>query len=276
MLGKLLKYDLRSCFKRFLPLWAAIFALSCICALTFRVEIMDSTLGRFVLKVLPPVLLGGVFIGTAVLVIVYICDQIYYGLLGESGYLMFTLPVSTSQLIFSKLLTALILEVISVAAACISAFALVTLLDVQSMAAIFRNLPEMLSLFRDHPVPGGVYAILAECVVLLLVLLGTFDLKIFASIALGHLSRKKRVLMSLLAYVAFSVLLSMLMSLLFKTDWLWHFGGINVILTAHGVELTGLGGAAAAIGTVIGLAALLGAVYFLISHIILKKRLNLE
>ena len=276
MLGKLLKYDLRSCFKRFLPLWAAIFALACICAVTFRVDVMVSSLGRFLLRVLPPILLGGVFIGTAVLVIVYICDQFYHGLLGESGYLMFTLPVSTAQLVFSKLLTALILEVISVAAACISAFALVTLLDVRSMAAVFRELPDMLRVLREYPIPGGVYAVLAECILLLLVLLAVFDLKIFASISLGHLARKKRVFVSLLTYVGFSVLLSLLLSALFKSDWLWHFGGIGFAFTDSGFTLTGLGGAAAAIGTVIAGAALLGAVYFFLSGFILKYRLNLE
>ena len=57
MLGKLMKYDLRSCLRKFGPLWIAAVALSVLIGLSFRyvvdVEGGSSGLITFLLGVLP-------------------------------------------------------------------------------------------------------------------------------------------------------------------------------------------------------------------------------
>ena len=58
-------------------------------------------------------LLFGLYVATGVLTLIFICERFYKGLLGDEGYLMFTLPASVSAHIGAKTLSALILELLS-------------------------------------------------------------------------------------------------------------------------------------------------------------------
>ena len=62
---------------------------------------------------IPAMLYVALCIAVVVLAIVFIIQRFYNGLLKDEGYLMFTLPVKTWQLIKAKGLTALIVTVIS-------------------------------------------------------------------------------------------------------------------------------------------------------------------
>ena len=130
MLGKLMKYDLRSCLRKFGPLWIAAVALSVLIGLSFRyvvdVEGGRSGLITFLLGVLPSMVLFGLFVAMAVLALIFVCERFYKGLLGDEGYLMLTLPASAGAHIASKGLTALILELASALVALLSGFLLVT------------------------------------------------------------------------------------------------------------------------------------------------------
>ena len=127
MLGKLMKYDLRSCLRKFGPLWIAALALSVLIGLSFRfiVDIKTGTLLTFLLGILPSMALFGLFVAMAVMALIFVIQRFYRGLLGDEGYLMFTLPVSAGAHIASKGLTALILEVVSALVALLSGFLLV-------------------------------------------------------------------------------------------------------------------------------------------------------
>ena len=87
MLGKLLKYDFRSMFRVFLPLWGALLAISFINRLTLNSDRMG----------LPGAVLFIAYIGIIFAVmavtLVLVVQRFYNGLLKSEGYLMFTLPV---------------------------------------------------------------------------------------------------------------------------------------------------------------------------------------
>ena len=110
MFGKLMKYELRGCMRVFLPLWGATLALALINGLTngFQPSI-SAPLLRFFLQVLPALLLFGLSFGMFVMAFVLIIRRFFSGLLGDGGYLAFSLPATCSQHIASKLLTALIM-----------------------------------------------------------------------------------------------------------------------------------------------------------------------
>ena len=112
MLGKLIKYDFRSCWKKFWPIWSALIILSAVNGLSLVYCERTGNFG-FTVNALPKLLLGGAGMAAFVIAIIYVCDEFYHGLLGEPGYLMFTLPVKEEELIGSKAVTALILEIIS-------------------------------------------------------------------------------------------------------------------------------------------------------------------
>ena len=97
MLGKLMKYDLRSGIRTFSLIWIGLALLGAINGLTIRFVLAGDTqsgLVSFVFGVLPMILLVALYVAMGIFVLVFIIDRFYKGLLGNEGYLMFTLPVT--------------------------------------------------------------------------------------------------------------------------------------------------------------------------------------
>ena len=112
MFGKLMQYELRSCMRVFLPLWGATLALALINGFTtgYRPSI-SAPLLEFVIRILPALLLFGLSFGMFVMAFVLIIRRFFSGLLGDGGYLAFSLPATCAGHIGSKLLTALLMLV---------------------------------------------------------------------------------------------------------------------------------------------------------------------
>ena len=111
MLGKLMKYDLRSCVRKFWMLWAGLGALAILNGFTINHVLNNNSFEgflAFLFGVLPLILFFILGVATAILILVFICDRFYKGLLGDEGYLAFTLPVSSAEHIASKALVSLI------------------------------------------------------------------------------------------------------------------------------------------------------------------------
>ena len=108
MLGKLLKYDFRSMFRVFLPLWGALLAISFINRLTLNSNSMGIPgLVLFIAYI-------GIIFAVMAVTLVLVVQRFYNGLLKSEGYLMFTLPVKPWQLIASKGIAAMVVTVLSV------------------------------------------------------------------------------------------------------------------------------------------------------------------
>ena len=106
MLGKLIKYEFRSTAMFFLPIYAALVIISALTAALYRLaESFNSDFFNFSLaaSVSLYVLLA---LGLAVTTFVIIIIRFYKNLLGNEGYLMFTLPVTAEQNILAKLIPA--------------------------------------------------------------------------------------------------------------------------------------------------------------------------
>lgn len=104
MLGKLMKYDLRSGIRTFSLIWIGLALLGAINGLTIRFVLAGDTqsgLVSFVFGVLPMILLVALYVAMGIFVLVFIIDRFYKGLLGNEGYLMFTLPVTSAAHIAS-------------------------------------------------------------------------------------------------------------------------------------------------------------------------------
>ncbi|MBR0040573.1 MAG: hypothetical protein IJP64_04240 [Oscillospiraceae bacterium] len=278
MLGKLMKYDLRSMLRKFGPLWIAAVALSVVCGLYFR--LMDSvSSSNFLMKMfvgLLPAALFGIFVAMAVMALIFVCSRFYSGLLGDEGYLMHTLPVTAGAHIASKGLTALILEIVSglVALLCITLVAVT-----YSGEELLRGWREFLAMFRQLDFPAATPWLVAEGVIVAIAATAAETLKIYAAISLGHLAKKHRVLWAVLAYVGIDVVLNILFGFGVSSGLLmrilgsgsWGFFADSGEITAHG-----LGMMAGAMGSVLFWEVLLGTGFFFLSRFILKKHLNLE
>lgn len=263
MFGKLLKYDLRANLRTLLPLWLTTLGLSFVCTLLYGSRLAPQTaLGRFLLLVLPAValvlLMGAMFTVS----VVYMVRGFSRGLLGQEGYLMFTLPVSTSSLIASKALSALIVEVLTVVASGLCVTVLVTMNA--TWAEMRGALEEMGRAMREvtDEYPNFLPTL---CVAILSALLWTLSLNLHTYLAcsVGQLAGKHRTALSIVAFCAISILLGKIV------PW-----AIELFPHERHVVTDAVCGGCLWGFTLVPL--LLSAVYFALTRWILARRLNLE
>lgn len=271
MFGKLMKYELRSVMKDFLFLWIGILVLSVVNAFTISLgnnQELDGFMG-FLFVAVPLLVLFALYIAAFVVALLYVLQRFYRGLLGQEGYLMFTLPVSPAQLIGAKALTALILEVVSVVVAILGG---VIILLVQTPAdfwnAFHAGWQELIRVVGENP---SMILVAAEFVLLMLLSASQANLHLYAGMSLGHLAKKNRIAWSVVAVVGLNMAVSML------SGWLGNAFGPRIAIDLTGMSY--MNGARATVG-LFGFFCLLSLVlnllYFFISRWILMHKLNLE
>lgn len=104
MLGKLLKYELKDTSHTFLGLYGITLGLSLIYSICISLGFMKS-------NVLPSVLIVAaicIFVFFALITMIFSFVRFSSNLMGNEGYLMNTLPVTSSQLVLSKLISFII------------------------------------------------------------------------------------------------------------------------------------------------------------------------
>ena len=266
---KLLKYEWKACARTCLPMYAAVLLLALVNRLTMKDQVQALMYG------IPTALMGllyfAVMVAVFVVTTVILIQRFYKNLLGDEGYLMFTLPVTVSQHIWAKTIIAVAMSIISIAAAVLSigiigsgAQMLVGLGDV--LAGIGKS-------FASDP---NTLFYTLESIIWLLLLAGAAMLFIYLCMALGHLAKKHRVLMSVVWYFVLSTIAQFLFmffimgvgNLPLEGFWMAlqdFFLSIGPAATVH------IGMILLCIGT-----AIPGAVFFLATRYILKNKLNLE
>lgn len=284
MLGKLMKYDLRSGIRTFALIWIGLAALAAINGLTLRIAFdgdIQSKLANFIITVLPMFLLVALYVAMGIFMLVFIINRFYKGLLGNEGYLMFTLPVTSTAHIASKALTSMIFSVASAIVALLSGVLLMAVLTPPNFSDVAQAFQEAGRYLRVNPLPAGTGWLIAEFAVYMLIAAAVTILQIYTAISIGHLAKKNRGWFALLAYVgisiAFSIIMNGCMSLLLQSDAFpnvllnWEF-----CLDDTGWHVQGVGMMASALGIYIGLDLLVGTGFFFATRAILSKRLNLE
>lgn len=279
MLGKLMKYELKSTMKFFAIIWAALLAVALIGGFTlvnkggviqsdnyFILQNFAQTNAGGTFQVIMFLIYGALCIGTVVLSILYIVQRFNKGLLGSEGYLMFTLPTTPRTLIAAKGLSAAIIVLISAIVGGIS----IVLVTMPSM-----NMPGLKQMFafmgegiKAHPqaVPATVLGFFVGILAII-----EFIYHVYASISIGHLFEKYRILMAVVAFVAISVAQDIIATAgvkliqvttgVFEGQWNIGIDDPSLIPFILGIML-------------IQIVWIL--VYHIISEVILRNRLNLE
>lgn len=261
MLGKLMKHELKATSRLLVPLYLILLCIS----------ILDRIILNFVnynwmMKVISNILTTGfLFILVAIIVvtIVLIITRFYKNLVTDEGYLMFTLPVRTHQLINSKLIIAVFWMLISIGfifGSLFIAFASTERMDI-IIRTIRENYEELSTVFN-----GTLPVLTAEMILLCFVSLVTNLLMFYVSIAIGQLFNGRKLLGSFIAYIGIYTALQMIMLLMVGICILFNWDSLN---SAKGYPqmLLPL--------FILILVACSAAFYFITNHI-LSKRLNLE
>lgn len=217
MLVKLMKYDMKSLSRAFIPMWI----LSPIVAMLFSFSIRGAiawadspwmpgflTAGNGILLAVTAVVFIGVIIGMMVMTVLFIIQRFWNGLLKEEGYLMFTLPVKTWELIVSKALVATLVSCISSVVAVFSCI----VLAVFSTEEIIRTLAYAWEyVFRNIIEVGPVFWVY----LILLVSLGITGMiqsiyHVYAAMSMGQLFEGHRVAGSFVSYIGLSIACSVI------------------------------------------------------------------
>ena len=296
MLAKLMKYDFKSMLRIFVPLWISLLVVSIVNRFTIRLSAnyLNSTIYDYSYQSSPHLdvsssiasLIAGcamflffaLIIAMFVIATIIIVQRFYTGLLRDEGYLMFTLPVSPGQLILSKGLAALVLLLINCLVALLAVVILAAGPEASEVIAGAR-------MYMQDYTFGRINFLIFLYIIAMIAGI-TYSLSmVYASMALGHLAKRHRILLSFAAYIGISWAISIFTSILstiaiaFVDNYEnWFTSIINDFM--YGVYANDYSGLvsfyswALAIGIFCSL--LLAFVFFLVTRHILSKKLNLE
>ncbi|MDF2519582.1 MAG: hypothetical protein K0R84_210 [Clostridia bacterium] len=269
MLGKLLKYELKATGRLFIPLYLTTLIFAVINRFLFPLNNFGEkssaiygiamTISMFIYVTL--------IVGLMVMTLIVMIQRFYKNLLGDEGYLMFTLPVQSHKHIFSKLTVSMLWTIVSGVVAFFSILIIST--KAVSMTEVFSTISTALIQFQQD---FGISAYLAgfEVIVLGILSLASTILTIYAAIALGHLFNKHKLLISFGMYILLSTvsqIITSIIGIIFFSQPLFSPGGslIPAASLANGILL----------GSIIYTAAF-AVGYFILTNYILKRKLNLE
>ena len=196
MLGKLLKYDLKANWIYFLIMYGIVIGYSVLFALFLRMSGNDIRVQLTMVTVVAAYvfLLMAVSIMTTVLIVV----RFYKNMFGAEGYLTHTLPVSPAMHLSSKVLSAVIWNVLTFGV-CALSVCLVTMGQMEDIKSVLWWVLEQIYEQYD----GRMFVLYGISAVLSMIT-GIFVL--YLVMCLGQLANRHRVLCSIGFYVAYLVI----------------------------------------------------------------------
>lgn len=290
MLNKLMKHDFRALSRTLFPLQIGILGSGLVAtlltALTIRLSDASwaGTNGSSLLQGLimavtgtASVLIGIAIMASTLVTLIFICYHFYRSFLSDEGYLTFTLPVSTSNLLWSKLFTGMFWALINcvVVAVTLLIFTVFgtttnTLVNQEVLSAIryfFTDLMPQATQYFNVPLVS------VEVVVIGLIALAAQMLQIyFAIIVGGQVAKKHKILAAIGMYLLINMGVGIVSSTFMAAVTL---GEGTMSLALNSVQEVGT-----FMTSVFGwygvLFAGLCVLFFLVSRSILKKNLNLQ
>lgn len=280
MLGKLVSHEWKDSWKIMSLLNAAVLILSIIGIVFFNadnaVELFDSsdigqTMGVFVYSSYSMIYVLSILalsIGSTL----YFYVRFYKNLYTDQGYLMHTLPVTETELIWSKAIVAIIWRIIGTLIMCIGISSVLYSFFQLRLGWEWDEVMDAIEeVFEMGPMFVTVYIILG-----MLIGLGSIIFTIFkgyAAISIGQLASKNKVLASVGAYFGLHIGISIVSNIVTQFSMIVILGGRKNIfnyLDEPGWFFAGFMAVSAA------LIFILCAVCYIITRQIMKNRLNLE
>lgn len=267
MLGKLMKYELKATARTLIPLYMALLAFAIINKFFIGTGLADKLEGfgsiPFILSIFGyGCTMAAVFIVTFFVII----QRFYKNLLGDEGYLMNTLPVSTVTNLTSKLSIATFWNIVSGLVAILSI--IIMAFNPDAFSNFFR---ELFNAFSEVYAELGfqIYIVIIEVIIVILVYLVKSLTMIYASISIGHLFSRHRILSSFGAFIVLNLITAAISSAIgiafSHSNFASMFDNIRSMLSIHMVLLFAI---------LVNLVFFIA--YFIITNYILKNKLNLE
>ena len=186
MLGKLIKYEIKSIYKYFAVLYAIIILGAVMTSFGHIADkywlFSDIIAVAFIVGLMAAVALS-------VVLLIFTITRFNTSLLGDEGYLMFTIPTSTHKIVWSKALALLIFNILSVLV--VVAAAVIVGFNVYNQTGFKLPENDMVALNTILKNPSTYLGILVTIVCAVLSILETIFI-IFASLSFGQLPGLKK------------------------------------------------------------------------------------
>ncbi|MDP4132948.1 MAG: hypothetical protein Q8882_02940 [Bacillota bacterium] len=269
MLGKLLKYEFKASGRILLPIYLAVFIMGILSSLFMKVPaggLENLNVLRF-LSVLFMVLYI-VLIMVAVILSCFIAIlRFKKNLFDCEGYLMNTLPVKSSENIVSKLIVAVVYQILGMVVAMISGI-LSYLIYFGTKGIDFKQIINSFKMvFQELQGLTWVYSV--EVVVLGILCFIAVNLMIYAAISIGHSANARKVLKSVGAYIGLYFISQIINYTLVKIFFAIFKNMLHDLESSNLIAIPYLTG-------IIILEALYCVGYFVLTDYFLKKKLNLQ
>ena len=269
MLAKLVKYDLKSTLRTALVFWAAALILAVYNHFSVRYMFEDKTF----VGTLNGAVMGLFFTVMAslgVVVLILIIQRFWKGLLGDEGYLMFTVPATVHQLVLSKALSATVISALSALAGAASIIMIMPSEFWNEALRFIRAFEEEHGFGLADLIVIAVCALICMCCACLMVCF-----KLYTVMSIGHMARRHKKMLALFSW--------------FVISGIENFIGGRIYLAGPGLmtraemlfdSLASSSGYTAAFCAMLFSAAavnlVIGLIYYLLTCRILESRLDLE
>lgn len=265
MLGKLLKYDYKANIFYLLLIYAVLMGISVMARISFSASAAKyfAFVDDHVLSIMAVAGSAGLYVlacgAVMVLTFLLIAMRFYKNLMGQEGYLSFTLPVKEGSHLASKMISGVSLLLLSYLALFVSAVILTFGVDFWdgSLDIFFWSVLDALRM--DHPLIAVLYLVEGFVTIVQIVAV------IYVSICIGQLAGKHRILGAIGIYLAVNMVLGIVTVL----------GSEIFVRLLEGLEGTGLYFGVTSLATIVfrgfvAAGSLAGSLF------LMKKKLNLE
>lgn len=275
MLGKLIKHEFKATAKTFALLFAATIVLTVLTRFTDYIPANNIVLRLFIALVVVSCCI--LIFGGIIMAFISMIRRYYDNMMKDEGYLTHTLPVKIWQHIVTKLVTDLVWMIASLVVTAISLIILA--IGTDSFDKFLKGFNEFINVVGDNP------RLIVYIVITILLLIMQFIVNllcIFAAISLGQIFAKHKmfgaVLFWCLLNYAMGILTSVFMYLApnFVDEMNQMDAEIATVTTVSQYLDLYNGVIIKLFMLLLVLELIMGTVYFIITNVMMEKKLNLE
>jgi hypothetical protein len=263
MLGKLLKHEFRATGRIMGPLYLVLLLLSIGGNPSIRMLETSASGWLPILSGLILAAFGLAIVGVCIMSVVLMVNRFRSNLLSDEGYVMFSLPVSVHELVWSKIIVSTVWFIATFFAVALSG--LIVAFRVKYVSESIAFLRELFQKITSYYAINGA-AFLLEALVLIFIGCASLCLLFYAAMAVGHSFANHKILLSVAFFFGFQFATQMVGSVV-----AFALTGFNFNWSPEPMEAIH-----AAMGAGIACALIYGAIFYFVTTFMLKKHLNLE
>ncbi len=276
MLSKLMYHEFKATRRVFFPAYGIVLALAVISSIFM---ILSNSLQRLAVPLtLLLVAYGLSLFAVGVLSFVYMIVRFYKNLLCDEGYLMFTLPATPAQLIWSKCIVSTIWMVVSTILCIVTLGILLIPLMLGTFSTADASFWNTIHLgFQYIAQTCGIHAITFPILLIVLgiVYIANSCMHIYACLAVGGLFNKHRLGAAVIAFIVFAIawniILTSLLSVSSKITHVFSWDPFSYSAFTNGLSASYL----FIIGSIVVIIVCM-LVNFCITNYLFKRHLNLQ